>query len=189
MSWLRPIDVWLIDAVMPHAADLRQLAARLIGRDEADDVVHEVYARLLGYAQWQQIENARAFALRTLRNLAYESLRRTAVVTIDQLAELETLDLADDAPDSFRVSSGRQELTQLLAVIEELPPQCGRVLRLRKLEGRSPREIAVLLGLSVSTVEKHLSKGLALITERMRSGDYGEGTAPRRTWSRRRNRA
>ena len=179
MRWLREIDGWLIDSVLPHGREFRAAAARVVGRDEAEDVVQEAYGRLLGYANWREIIDPRAFCLRVIRNLALERLRKADVVNIDRIASLDALDVADEAPNSFRHASARLEVDRLIALIDALPPQCGRVVRLRKLEGQTPSEIAVHLGLSVSTVETHLAKGLARLTEGMREIETKGTTWPK----------
>ncbi|MFX7922747.1 sigma factor, partial [Acinetobacter baumannii] len=77
---------------------------------EAEDIVQDAYARLIGYDRWREVENPRAMCLRTVRNLALDRLRSADVVHIDRIADIETLDIADDRPDAFRVSAGRTEV-------------------------------------------------------------------------------
>lgn len=188
MAWLRDVDRWLIKAVLPHGREFKIAAARVVGIDEADDVVQDAYARLIAYADWREVANPRAFCLRVIRNLAIERLRSASVVGIDRLASLDTLDVADEAPDALRQTAAKIELERLLGWIDDLPPQSGRVVRMRKLEGRSPREIAVSLGISVSTVETHLAKGVARLAERMRELETKDTRWPT-TWVRRRQRS
>lgn len=154
--------------VLPHAAAYRARAAHFCGRGEADDLVQEAYARILATPDYKAICNPRAFVLTVVHNLALERLRRANVVRIDALASMEVLDIADPAPDAFAVSSGRSEMQLLLRLINELPPQCGRVLHMRKIQQMPPARIAEELCISLSTVEKHIAKGLALITKARR---------------------
>lgn len=146
--------------------------------------MHDAYARLLGYARWREIDSPRGFCLTVIRNLALERLRRAKVVDIDRIASLDTVEIADDAPDAYRQAAGKIGVEQLLHWIDELPPQCARVVRMRKLDGIGPGEIAVSLGISVSTVETHLAKGLARLAERMRATDV-KGKVWATSWARR----
>lgn len=171
MSWLREIDRWFIAEVLPHGATYRARAARLCGADDADDLVQEAYARVLGTADHRAIKAPRAFTMTIVHNLALERFRRASVVRIDAVASLQTLDVADTSPDAFAIVAGRSELEQLAHIIDDLAPQCARVLRMRKIHGMAPAAIAEALSLSVSTVEKHLAKGLALITKARRERD------------------
>jgi RNA polymerase sigma-70 factor (ECF subfamily) len=187
MTWMGEIERWLVERGLPFAPDYRRLATRLVGKDEADDVVQDAYARLITYERWREVENPRAMCLRTVRNLALDRLRSADVVHIDRIVDIESLHIADDRPDAFRESAGRLEAERLMALIDRLPAQCGRVVRMRKIEGRSPREIAVSLGLSVSTVEKHLAKVLELVILGLRERPAAE-VVKSREWLRRRTR-
>lgn len=59
----------------------------------------------------------------------------------------------------------------MLRLIDGLPPQCARVMHMRKVQGMPPAAIAQALSISVSTVEKHIAKGLALVTKARRDSD------------------
>lgn len=189
MTWLRDVDRWFIGNVLWAAADYRALAARIVGTDEADDIVQEAYARLIDYEKWRQVEDARALCLRIIRNLAIDRLRSADVLCIDRFADLNDLDHAADSPDAFRVVAAKMDKERVFALIARLPPQCSRVVRLRKIEGRSPREIADLLGISVSTVETHLAKGVRAVVKAMREEEPRDvGASAGHPWIRRRRR-
>lgn len=189
MSWLRENDRWLIEQVMPSASRYRALASRLLGPADADDLVQEAYARLLTLPDWASIAHPVAFTLQVVRNLARDRLRRAEVVRIDRYAAADLAELRDEAPGPEAALASRREVDHLLALVAALPPRCRDVVRMRKLEGRSPRDIAESLGLSVSTVEKHLARGLALLT-RAAAPDLAEASAEDRPtrWTHRRNR-
>lgn len=190
MAWLRDIDRWLIDAVMPAAPRYRALATRLIGSGEAEDLVQEAYAKLLASSNWRSINSPVAFTLQIVRNLALDRLRRSSVVRIQQVTALDPIDVEDDAPDAYSIVAARRELARVLELVDELPPQCRTVVRMRKFDGLSPQVIADSLGLSVSTVEKHLAKGVATIASGLTGGLAASDEKDRpRPWTRRRNRA
>lgn len=169
MSWLRSIDAWFASAILPHELALMQHARRWTSEeDEARDLVHEAYALLLQLTAWEQIQNPAAYATRTIRNIALQRMRRARIVPIRQFAALEEVEHADPAPDSFAIAAARDELRRMVVAIEALPPACRRVVQLRKLEAMAPRDIAQLLGISLSTVEKHLSRGMLLLAQAVR---------------------
>ena len=75
-------------------------------------------------------------------------------------------DVADEAsPDEAAAS--RQRLRQLVEAAAELPPQMQRAFRLHKLQGLSPAETARAMGISVKSVEKHISAALKTLTARL----------------------
>lgn len=186
MAWLRDVDRWFVASVLPYADNYRAYARKLTG-DEADaeDLVQEAYAKVLAVPDWRQLEAPERFVLTIIRNLAYERFRRAKVVPIRQIGVLEMDALADPTPDAYAVTSAREELDRVMAALDRLPEQCRKVLTLRKMHGLSPGQIAVRLNLSVSTVEKHLAKGLKLLTKALAASDGRSLTKRSSAWVRR----
>jgi len=172
MTWLREVDQWFLAHILPHEPAYLALAQRLVGdADAAHDLVQESYAKMLAADNWRSIANPRAYVRRIVRNLGIEQIRRARIVTIQQIANINALDHPDQAPDSFSVVAGRDELKQVTAALDRLPPLCRQALVMRKFEDLSPREIAARLGLSLSTVEKRIARGLLLLMRTQTSSD------------------
>ena len=188
MTWLRDVDRWFIDEVLPHRAAYRRQAARLVVSAEAEDLVQEAYARAIAASRHREILNPRSFVLTIIRNLAHERHRRATVVRFEHLADLEAMEIADSAPDQFAILSGNIELARLIDLMDRLPPQARAVVKMRRIEGLLPRDIAARMNLSVSTVEKHLAKGLAILAHAMQEAPIEEDGAPiARLWQRHRH--
>jgi RNA polymerase sigma-70 factor (ECF subfamily) len=150
--------------------------------------VQEAYARAINASHHREIVNPRSFVLTIIRNLAHERHRRATIVRFEHLADMEAMEIADSAPDQFAVLSGNMELARLIALMEQLPPQARAVVKMRRIEGLLPGDIAVRMGLSVSTVEKHLAKGLAILAYAMQEAPPQEERVPfSRLWQRHRH--
>ena len=177
--------LWFRREVAPLEPRLRAYAAGFChaGFEEIDDLVHETFAKLIAYPGWRGIENVLAFALRTLKNVALGAARRRKIVSIHVIADLDQFGIADEGPGAERIVEARDELRALARLITELPPQCRRVFTLRKIYGLSNTEIAERLGLSVSTVEKHVIKGLRVCSERL-AKEPARGLRSRTSWAR-----
>lgn len=174
MAVTRPQDRWLIDEVLPHQARYLATARRLTrGSDEAADLVQEALVRLVALDGWAAIGDPRAYVVRSIHNIAMERMRRAKVVAFQQLSEVDTLDLSDDAPDAFRVVAGRDQMTRLGRALEALPERCRTVFVRRRFRDQSPGEIADDLGISLSTLEKRLARALYLLTRALDPGDAG----------------
>ncbi|MET3663609.1 sigma-70 family RNA polymerase sigma factor [Caulobacter sp. 1776] len=166
MSQLRPIDTWFIEQVLPLEPVLLAAARKLVDdADTAGDLVQEAFMRVLASEGWARIEAPQPYMLRMMRNLAIERLRRARVARFDQLSQLEGFEVPDDAPDAYRVVVGRQQMAALNAALKRLPERCRRVFVMRRIEDRSPGEIARRLGVSVSTLEKRLARAHRLIAQ------------------------
>lgn len=194
MSWLRPIDQWFGDKVFVYQSIHRSYARRLTGSEhDAEDLVQEAYSRLFKLEDWAQIANPHAFTMRILHNEAMERFRRADVVRIEHGASLQALEPADDAPGPDAVAMGRSELEHVARTLATLPDRCREAVHLRRIEGLSPHEVAEKMQISVSTVEKHLAKGLRLLLEGLtkleQAGQTHTGEAGyRHGWDRRRHR-
>lgn len=166
MTWFRDVDRWFLAHVLPHENAYRSLARRLTNdHDAAQDLVQEAYAKILGLSNWRSINSPRSYTLRMVSNLGIEQIRRSRIVSLKQIANFNSIDHADPAPDPYAVAAGRIELQRVMAAVDRLPERCRQVIKLRKIEGMTPTAIAAHLDLSLSTVEKRLARGLILLME------------------------
>lgn len=162
---------WFAREVLPHEPDVRRwLSARLRGLEscDMDEVVQEAYARMWS-ADLDRVANARAYLFVTARHIVGEHLRRSRIVSIELMADLEVLNIEDDEVNAHRRLSGQEEIARLHRIIETLPPKCRQAFQLKKFEELSQREIAARMGVAESTVEKHLAKALRLVSREMKA--------------------
>jgi RNA polymerase sigma factor (sigma-70 family) len=170
---------WFAREVLPHEAAVRKwLAPKIRGLPncDIDEVVQETYARLWA-AEPDRILNVRAYFFVTARHVVGEAFRRARIVSIETMADLDSLNIVDSDGGPERHVSGRQELDRLRRVLEKLPAKCRQAFELRKFEGLSQREIAARMGIAESTVEKHLAKGLHLVMAEMATATSPEGSS------------
>jgi RNA polymerase sigma-70 factor (ECF subfamily) len=172
MSVSRERAAWLGRHIFPHEAVLRQwLARRPAGAGmDIDDIVQESYAVLAGLAHVDHIRNPRNYLFEVAKSVILQALRKSRVVSIDALMSAEVMEIPEDAPSPECVAADRQELAQVSALIGALPARCREVFVLRKLRGYSQRETAERLGIAESTVEKHMIKALAMLTNAIGRG-------------------
>jgi len=152
------IDGWFAGNVLPHEADLRRWLARFAPDVDPDDIVQETYAAMA--RDYHGIQTPRAFMFTVARHAVIAHLRHKRIVNIVPIADFDALPLVDGSATGEQELVGREELSMLQQALADLPERCREVLTLRKLHGLSQREVAVRLGLSESTVEKHVSAGI-----------------------------
>lgn len=155
------LNRWFMEEVLPHEPQLmRYLRRNWRDVDEIDDLRQEVYARVFDAASERRPQSAAAFVQSVARNLLIDRARRSQVVSIETFADMEAvMPMADEfCPE--RHFSARSELRRLQSALDRLPPRCGEVVRLRKIDGLSQREVAELMGITEDTVERQVSKGL-----------------------------
>jgi RNA polymerase sigma-70 factor (ECF subfamily) len=164
------LNAWLAKEILVHERALRGYLSRFFKNGaDIDDVVQETYARLLGLSEAASlaVRNWHAFLFTSARNVALDRIRKSRVVSLDAMAEIESLNVLDQQPPADDALNARQELALLAEAIAGLPDRCREVLTLRKLYGLPQRAIAQRLGISESTVEKHVAYGVRLCADRM----------------------
>lgn len=153
----------------------RYLARFLRRREDIEDIAQESIYRVLEAGSRGNILHPEAYLYRTARNLAFNLLARKSNQLEQSLDELSDLDfLAVEVLPEDEVAAQKHFETFCRAVAQ-LPDQCRRVLILRKVYGLSQQEVAVRLGIAVSTVEKHLSKSLMRCAEQLQAAEGPAG--------------
>lgn len=126
-----------------HKAVARRVATRHGRAIEAEDVVAEVFARVLGQIRsgGGPTTSFRAYLLTAVR---HEAGRRAAVARrCEPVADLEPWSVTVEMPDVD---------DRLRDAYAALPPRWRRTLWLLEVEGRRPHELASELGLSANAV-------------------------------------
>lgn len=151
---------------------VRFFAAR-VGQRAAEDLAQELYLKLASRSETAEAENPLALLYRIATNLMLDRVRgerrsaaREGAWRQAAHVSLGGEDVADE-PAADEAAAARQRLRQLVDAVAELPPQMQRAFRLHKLEGLSHAETARAMGLSVKSVEKHVSAALKALTARL----------------------
>lgn len=169
---------WLARHVLPHEPALRAwLKHRRVIDLDVDDIVQETYARLVSAESVEGVRNAKNYTFQTAYSVIMTHLRRSRVVSIRAVADIDQLEAAADAPSPEDEAADRDELHRLAEAIAALPEKVREVFSLRRVEGLSQRQVADRLGIAESTVEKHMAKGFRLLMDRSGRGGKVEPSA------------
>jgi RNA polymerase sigma-70 factor (ECF subfamily) len=152
---------WFRDEVQPHGPLLRNyLQGRFPTVRDVDDVVQESYLRIWKARFAHPIDSTKAFLFTIARRLALDTLRKERNSPLDRVGDLASSRVLDAAPDAAAALITQDELSHLADAIAALPARTRVVIVLHKLKGRSHKEVAGQLGISVRTVEKLCFRGL-----------------------------
>ena len=153
---------------------VRFFAARLNSRAEAEDLVQDLYLRLTTMEPVATVENPSALLHRNRSNLLLDRMRRQkrSGARDHDWREANTTILAGrevaDEPSADEVVTARQRLRAQVEAVDDLPEKTRHAFQLHKLDGLSHAETARRMGISTSTVEKHISSALKTLTRRLR---------------------
>lgn len=170
---------WVSANILPFEAELRAKLRRLCATpSDVDDLVQDVYYRVLRTESVEHVINPRGFLMQIAKNLLMDQCRRNAVVRIDFLASLDELDVDGSVPSTERVALARVELRWVLGLVGKLPGRCRDVFSARKIHGLSQAETAASLGISENVVEKEMMKGARLMAEMVKHDGVTSRTTP-----------
>lgn len=127
---------------------------------ELEETVAEVLARAYATENWEPVTAGRAYLFTIARNLVIDNARRNKIVSFETMADLELLQSDSGLEGQLEA---RDALRRVERIVESLPIQCRRAFILRRVHEKSMGEIAEEMGLSVSTVEKHLAKAITMV--------------------------
>ena len=147
-----------------HAAGLRRrIRLRVGSREEASDLVHEAFARLLRAGSLHRLREPEAFLGRILRNLLVDRARRLTGRGLHAPLD-EELEVAV-RPDQADAIEAEQMIELYRAAVTALPPRMREVFVLHRVEELGYKEIAARLGISVRTVEWHVAEAIVRISK------------------------
>lgn len=137
------------------------LTLKLRSRDQAMDVAQETFLRVLTQDSTVPVVQPRAFLYKTALNLTVDLFRKRQRRAEDSLDAEGMQESLIASPEQEAIVEAREQIRLLYEAIMELPPRCRQVFLLHKFKDRSHAEIAAHFGISISMVEKHISKATA----------------------------
>jgi RNA polymerase sigma-70 factor (ECF subfamily) len=159
------------NALVATFLECRTILAHVVGRitrpHDIEDIVQETFIRSYEAAEKRPIRHPKSFMLRTARNLALNHVGKADNKLTDSMEDWSGSDVYLDTVSMESQFDSNERFLLFCRAVRELPVQCRRVFILKKVYGLGQKEIAEFFGISQSTVEKHVAKGLLLCTEFM----------------------
>ena len=189
-----PIVRERVAGAAPEAGDLMAVVARYqgpllryVGRmlgsadDQREDVVQETFIRLHRYASahgWDSIKHLTTWLFQVAHNLTVDALRQKVRRQDAAHRDLESRASTDPAAAAQEPTAEemdalgeaiRQEARQVvLRELAQLDDYYRQVVLLKIVQGMTLREVAEVVGVSLSTVNHRLNEGLGILARRLR---------------------
>ena len=163
--------------LVEHRSDLlRFLAARSGSADGAEDLWQELWIKIKSVPSGP-IANGRSYLFRMANNLVLDRARaRTRQVARDgkwlSRDGTTSTEHIDPAPIADAELLKNEETALVHEAIEALPARAKRALMLYRFEGQGQAEIAAMMGISRSGVEKHLAVAMRHLRKRLSDCGY-----------------
>lgn len=162
---------------LAHQAEVRAYLSRTLrDADAAADLTQETFLRFVEHGGRNAPEaggdgtvvlQPRSYLFRMAYHLAIDHLRRRKREGISVLAEEGWSNLPDERPSPEQELWGRDDLARVQTALAELPERSRLVFRAVRIDGLTYQAAARRLGISESSVQKHLSRALVHVMTRL----------------------
>lgn len=156
---------------------IRRRLRHLLGSyQEVSDLVQDVYVQLLSASRRRSeaIRSEHAYVMTVARNKTLDWIRRQKVIaTLCPTIDMAHLEVPDEGTQPDEMASSQEELEVLSRAIHALPERCQHIYILHRVCGVSHKNIARSLGISVHTIEQHMTRASQLLDQFL--SPYGPG--------------
>jgi len=158
----RPQDFSISEIYAAHHGWLQGWLRRKLGcPDDAAELSHDTFLRLITGEDAASLREPRAYLLVIANRLMINRLRRRTVEE-EALRQVALLVEGRESRGPEQTATARDLLAHVLMLLsEELPEKPRRAFLMARVEGRSYRAIAARLGVSESSVKQYLARALA----------------------------
>ncbi|MNJ87401.1 putative RNA polymerase sigma factor FecI [compost metagenome] len=132
--------------------------------DDAQEIIQELFIKL-----WQNrdtidtIKSFQSYIFTIANNLVYNYFRK--ISHNQALINKLLLNAADHYLDGQELLENKEAAEIFRKAINQLPPQSKQVFQLCKIDGKSHKEVADLMGISMPTVNSHMTNAVRSIRE------------------------
>ncbi len=134
----------------------------IVNKDDIEDIVQEAFIKSYEAQLKQEIRYERTYMLRTVKNLALNHVASAAVQLNDAVENMDALPYDLVGHSLEKNVESKERFIHFCRATDTLSAEVKRVFLLKKVYDMKQKDIAELVGLSESTVEKHVAKGLLL---------------------------
>jgi len=178
-----PLEIDIIDTLKKGGPDALQsllkqfyrplcfFAERLVtDKTAAEDIVEESFIKLWNKrGDFESEQSIKAFMYITVRNACLNYLKQ---LKRDALNQKQLAYLTGEKEEFVLNEMIKAELLkEMMIEINNLPEQCGKVLRLAYFKGLKNQEVAKVLNISVHTVKNQKARAIQLLKTRLGDRD------------------
>jgi len=172
--------LWRVAA--DHGDRLRRYLLRRSDSQEVEDLIQEIYVRLLKATRDEFVRNPVAYIFTVARSVVSDFRNHAKRHRETICTDTDMMQQASEKPDCLpqdAIAASVVSKEFLLAVLNELPPEQQAALLMFERDGYSYAEIANKLNVSERQVERYLLKARERFAQALRSeqGEPGSSTS------------
>lgn len=143
--------------------------------DQAEDIVQDVMFKFWNKkADFLSLESIKSFLYISVKNSCFNILDKEKVKAKHENFIRHSNLFDEDNALKHIIKS--ETIRQIAEVLETLPPQCKKIIKMSFQDELKPKEIALELGITISSVNNQKMRGLSLLKERLSGQDFSLAT-------------
>lgn len=162
------------DDILPLKNLLFRLALRItLNRFEAEDIVQDTLIKVWNRrSDWEDIDSIEAFSLTICRNLSLDRIKKKENDN-NSLEDVKGVEpLSSSNPQDRMIQADRVNLIR--QIVDSLPEKQRSCMQLRDFEGKSYKEIAVILDITEEQVKVNIFRARQAVKQRyLKLDNYG----------------
>jgi RNA polymerase sigma factor (sigma-70 family) len=153
---------------------LKRVVARIVSNPaDVEDILQDAYVKAVTGEKTSLVRNPKAYLVLVARSVALNDLQKKSRRIAQSIEAAGAAEVISNEPSAEERLIERERLGALREAVAGLPPKSRRAFILCKVYGLSYKEIAARMGISVSTVEKHMITSLRRCAAHLRKHDAG----------------
>ena len=155
--------------MLKYYDELVYYVQKMVGdKESAKDITQEAYTKLVEHEQKKQVDydNIRAFLYKIARNIVIDNVRKTKKVTQIEYEENDFISPKKEQPEEIVVQDNYYK--NLMKMVDTLPSRTKEAFILHTIDGYTRKEIASMMGVSISAVDKHIARATKKLQEKLK---------------------
>lgn len=162
------------DIYINYVGNIKRYITHIVRKEDIDDIVQETFVKSYEADLNNEIKYARTYMLRTAKNLAINHAAKWDNKFSHQIENFDDFPSELNSQNFDKNFESKERFLHFCRATEKLSGSIKKCFILKKVYGLSQKEISELLGLSQSTVEKHVAKGLLHTAKYMEQFDNSD---------------
>ena len=153
--------------ILPLKNRLYRLALRItLSHEEAEDIVQDTMLKVWSRRDsWDMLESIEAYAMTICRNLSLDHMKRRSAQNLS--LDAMPLDRPDNTDDPLQQLAWKNSIEQIKSLMNAMPEKQRTCMQLRDFEGKSYKEIALILGITEEQVKINIFRARKTIKEKL----------------------
>ena len=141
-----------------------------IGEDP-EDMTQQVFIKLMHAVKQTKFTFSKNLIFVIARNALIDRMRWRRSHYVDQHDMVDENIINSEAPLPDRILEGKQRLDIFFGHLDDLPLRCRQVFLLHRVYNLSQKQVAERLGISLSTVHKHMMNAMGKLQDNLQSAE------------------